>query len=251
MIKAGADLIMITQDGFVAAASILITDRSQAERVAISSQISKAVNDAVRANGTTFGWQPLLYPKATMLLFNVPQSSTTAHQYVFNTITGRPARFTGVDATCWGMKGDTAFFGASDGVVYEFDTGTSDNSAAIEADALQAFSYFGSRGTDKSFKRVEPVFQGATDPTAALDMNTDFQIAAPTGVATPTSTSAGVWGVSKWGIGTWGSPNQIWRGWRAIRGSGRTASLRVRISTTQAETSWLSTNFIFRPGGQY
>lgn len=38
MIKAGADLVMITQDGFVAASSILQADRSQAERVAISSR---------------------------------------------------------------------------------------------------------------------------------------------------------------------------------------------------------------------
>src|SRR3990167_547770 len=101
MIKAGADLIMVTQDGFVAASTILSADRAQAERVAISAQINKAVNDAVRDYGALFGWQPFIYAKGTMLIFNVPVAATEAHQYVFNTITEAPCRFKGADALCW------------------------------------------------------------------------------------------------------------------------------------------------------
>ena len=72
MLKAGADLIMVTEDGFVAASTILAADRSQSELVAMSQQINDAVNTAVRNHGTTFGWQPFLYPKGHMLVFNVP-----------------------------------------------------------------------------------------------------------------------------------------------------------------------------------
>lgn len=250
IIKAGADLIMVTQDGFVATSSILSMDRSQSERVALSAQINKAVNDAVRSHGTLFGWQPFIYPRGTMLIFNIPQSSTTAYQYVFNTITGAPCRFTGINALCWGMLNDEPYFGGSHGKVYKFDFGESDNGSAINGDCLPAFSYFRSPSMKKAFKLVEPIFESAGDPNAALDLNVDFQVGRPSGVPAASVVSSARWGVSKWGVGTWGTAGQIYRGWRGVRGVGRSAALRVRVSTTSSRPSWVATNFTYVPGGQ-
>lgn len=251
VIKAGADLIMITQDGFVTASSILSLDRSQTQKVALSAQINKAVNDAQRNFGTLYGWQSIIYPRSAMLIFNIPQTASTFHQYVFNTITGKPCRFTGLNAICWGMKGESIFFGASDGVVYQFDTEGGDNGSNIEGDALQAFSYFGSKGSAKAFKLVEPIFESNGDPRAALDLNVDFTIRPPTGQPTAAATvSTAKWGISKWGIGRWGSAGQIYRGWRGVRGVGRSASLRVRVSSMTARPSWITTSFTYIPGGQ-
>jgi hypothetical protein len=249
MIKAGADLIMVTQDGFVAASSILVADRAQAERVAISAQINKAVNDAVRSYASLYGWEPFIYPLGTMLIFNIPQSATTFHQYVFNTITQKPCRFTGVNAVCWGLMNDAAYFGGTDGKVYKFDDGSNDNGAAINADGLQAFSDFGSKGTNKAFKLAEPLFESNGNPNAALDLNVDYQVRAPSGVSSASANTSATWGVSKWGVGTWGSASQIYRGWRGVRGIGRSAALRVRVSTTSARPSWVATNFTYAMGG--
>ena len=252
MMKAGADLIMVTEDGFVAASSILAIDRAQSELVAISAQINDAVNDAVRDHGTLFGWQPFLYPKARMLIFNIPQTATTAHQYVFNTLTKAPCRFKGINALCWGLKENLAYVGDSAGVVHLFDgPATNDNGAAIEADGLPAFSYFGSPGIDKAFKRVEPIFKGADSPFVAVDLHIDFALNPPTASATPSATTsnAGVWGTGLWGTALWGTSNSIFKGWRGVRGVGRSAAVRVRINSTTTPTSWVSTNFIYVPGG--
>lgn len=250
MIKEGADLVMVTQDGFVAASSILSLDRSESQRVALSAQINKAVNENVRNHSALYGWQPFLYPRGTMLLFNIPQSSTTYYQYAFNTLTGAPCRFTGINAVCWGLLNDQPYFGGTDGTVYKFDTGMSDNGASINGDALPAFNYFGSPGSKKSFKRVEPIFESAGDPNAALDLNVDFQIATPTAASQASVVNSGRWGVSHWGVAVWGTDGQIYRGWRAIRGYGRSAALRVRVSTTTSRPSWIATNFLFVRGGQ-
>lgn len=251
IIKAGADLVMITQDGFVAASSILSLDRSQTQRVALSAQINKAVNDAQRSFGALYGWQPIIYPRGAMLIFNIPQTSTRFHQYVFNTLTGAPCRFTGIDAVCWSLLGENIYFGGSDGTIYRFDTEGGDNGSNIEGDALQAFSYFRSPGASKAFKLVEPVFQSNGNPNAAIDLYTDFRITPPTSQPTPSaSTNSAKWGVSKWGIGTWGAADQIYSGWRGIRGMGRSAALRVRVASQVARPSWVATNLTFIPGGQ-
>jgi len=250
MIKAGADLVMITQDGFVAGSSVLSLDRSQTQRVALSAQINKAVNDAQRNYKSLYGWQPIIYPGAAMMIFNIPQSATTFHQYVFNTITGAPCRFTGLNARCWGMKGDSIFFGGADGTVYQFDTEGGDNGSNIEGDALQAFSYFKTPSSNKAFKLVEPIFESSGDPNPAIDLNTDFTIRPPAADPSPSATvNSAKWGISHWGVGRWGSSGQIYRGWRGIRGHGRSASLRVRVSSQTARPSWITTNFQFTPGG--
>lgn len=250
MIKAGADLVMITQDGFVAGSSVLSMDRSQTQKVALSEQINKAVNDAQRNYGSLYGWQPIIYPGAAMMIFNVPQSSTAYHQYVFNTITGAPCRFTGLNARCWGMKGDAIFFGGTDGTVYQFDTDSDDNGSYIKGDALQAFSYFGSSGVNKAFKLVEPIFDSSGDPNPAIDLNTDFTIRPASSRPAPSeSVDVSKWGVSHWGVDKWASAGRIYRGWRGVRGHGRSASLRVRVDSLTARPSWISTSFIFTRGG--
>ena len=248
-IKAGADLIIITQDGFVACSSILLADRSQAELVAISKQINSAVNDAVRDFKSLFGWEPFLYPKGQMLIFNVPQSSSSAYQFTFNTITRKPCRFTGIDAATWALLDDNAYFGGFDGKVYKFDSGNSDDGANINADAVQAFNYFGSRTQDKSFKRAEPIFTSDGNPNPTIEMNTDFIVKDTTASKEAGAVSGAKWGSAMWGVDVWGSASQVYKGWRGIRGQGRAGSIRIRVSSNGAQPRWLSTNVIFSTGG--
>jgi hypothetical protein len=53
-----------------------------------------------------------MYPKAGWLLINVPvANNTTYHQYVVNTITGAACKFTGMNASTWGMYNNNLYFG--------------------------------------------------------------------------------------------------------------------------------------------
>lgn len=248
--KDGADLVIVTEQGVISAAKSLIAGAAQMEATALSAQINKAFNDAARSGSTLFGWQPFIYPKGSMFIFNVPQSGSTFHQYVFNTLTRAPCRFTGMNATCWGMLDNDAYFGGTDGKVYKFDRAYySDNGVDISADALQAFSTFGSPTTQKAFKRVEPIFQSNGDPNAALDLNIDYQIRRPTASAVSSPSPAAKWGISKWGRGKWGTSDQVFRGWRGIAGIGRSAALRVRVDTQRVRPSLVATNFSWVTGG--
>lgn len=251
MVQAGTDLILITQDGFVPLSRILTMDRSQSRMVALSDQISSAVTTAVREFGTIYGWQPILYPKASMLIFNIPQSVIKSHQFVFNTITGSPCRFTGINAVCWGLMDDNAYWGGADGVVYKFDDGNSDNGANIEADAIQAFNYFGSPASNKIFTQLEPIFESDSNPNAAVEINVDFKILQTLAVPQASSADAGAWDSAVWDASVWGSDGDIYDGWRGVRGRGRAGSVRVRINTNSARPSWIATNVNFTRGGGF
>ncbi len=250
-IKAGADLLLLTESGVVALADVLSLDRSQTERVAITSQINRAFNEYVRSYGALFGWQPVIYPRRTMLLFNVPTSSNAADQIVFNTITRAPCRFTGVPAVCWSLSGNDLYFGSSNGTVYKFDGGaTSDAGTNINTDALQAFSYFGAPGQSKAFKRARPIFEANTSPAIAVELNVDFRIVPPSSVPTTLSNNAGIWDTALWDAGLWGGDADIYDGWLGVRGMGRAAALRMRTASTALTSGWIATDFTYVPGGQ-
>ncbi|MCA3247060.1 MAG: hypothetical protein ING29_11365 [Azospirillum sp.] len=251
MIKAGADLLIVTEEGVVPLSTILSTDRSQTERVALTQQVNRAFNQYVRDYGSLFGWEPLIYPRRTMLLFNIPTSSTTADQIVFNTITRAPCRFTGIPALTWAMRGNDAYFGASNGIVYRFDNNaTSDAGTNINTDALQAFSYFRTPGVNKAFKLARPVFESNTAPAIAVELNTDFEVVPTASVTTTLASAAGVWDAGLWDVATWGGAADIYNGWIGVRGIGRAAALRMRTASTVLVSGWISTDFTYVPGGQ-
>jgi hypothetical protein len=248
--KAGADLLIVTDEGVVPCSSILSIDRSQTERVALTAQINAAFNAYVRDYGSLYGWEPFIYPRRTMLLFNVPVSSSAAYQIAFNTITRAPCRFTGIPAITWALCNNDAYFGASNGTIYRFDTGASDAGANINTDALQAFSYFGSTGNSKAFKLARPVFEADGTPQIAVEMNTDFRVFPPSSVPTSLGGIGGLWDTALWDTDVWGGAADIYDGWLGVRGIGRAGALRIRTASNSLTAGWIATDFIFVPGGQ-
>jgi hypothetical protein len=248
-VKAGADLLIITEEGVVPLASILSIDRSQSERVALTSQVNKAFNDYVRSYGSLFGWDALIYPRRTMLLFNVPTSSSTADQIVFNTITRKPCRFTSIPAICWGMRGNDPYFGSSNGTVYKFDGDvTSDAGTNINTDAVQAFSRFGTQ-LSKRFTLARPVFEANTIPAIAVEMNVNYERRPPESVPTSLAGNGGLWDTAVWDVDVWGGDADIYNGWIGITGVGKTGALRIRTASTALTAAWIATEFQYVPSG--
>ena len=250
--KVTSDLVLLTQDGLIAASTIMPTDRAQTERVALSAQINKAVNTAVRIAGGSFGWEPFIYPRGTALILNVPETATTAIQFAWNTITNAPCRFVGIPAATWAMSNEDPYFGGLDGTVYRFDAAQSDNGKEIQGDALQAFNYFGSPGQKKAFKLIECLFDANTDPNVAIEIATDFDTTLSATSPAPSAATASTsrWNVGKWNQAKWSAALRVWRGWRGVRGVGRAAAPRVRVSRKGASVAWTATNLTFIPGGQ-
>jgi len=247
-IKAGADVLLLTTDGAFPLSKSLLTDRSQLQE-AVTDKISNLITAAIRSYETNFGWQPILYPTGSKLILNIPTTeSANSYQFVMNTITGAWCTFTGWNAFCWEVLGDTLYFGGS-GKVYTADTGTDDDGDDIETDVQQAFSYFGSKGQMKHFKMVRPIFLAEGDVTPAVLMNVDYETRIPQYGPAYSGSAGSEWDIAPWDTSDWGSGDNILKKWQSVSGVGYSGGVRVKTSTQGLNVRWQSTDIVFERGG--
>lgn len=246
--KAGADVLVITSDGAFPLSKALLTDRSQLS-LAATDKISNFINDDITSYKDVYGWQPILHPIGNKLILNVPTTvNSVAHQYVMNTTHGAWTKFTGWNATCFEVFGDTLYFGGATGV-YKADTGTDDNGSDITSVCQQAFSYFGSKGQVKKFTMVRPVFSSDGDINPAVLMNVDFQQSRTTVSPSFTPSGGAGWNTATWDVDAWTSANQLVRKWQTVTGVGTAGGLRVVTLTSNLTCKWQATDFVYEVGG--
>tara|TARA_R100000808_G_scaffold24123_1_gene54796 strand:+ start:85 stop:1596 length:1512 start_codon:yes stop_codon:yes gene_type:complete len=245
--KVGADLIVITENGFIPLSKVLPLGLS-APSVAISDKISGAVKTAAKSFKDTFGWQAILYPKGGFGLFNVPNSTVrNYHQYVVNLTTGAWCKFTGLDGNAWVVHDGSLYFGGV-GKVYLADTGTNDSGTAISGSGKTSFQYFGGRGVLKQFTLIRPII--ASDGALPVSIGFDVDFKNGTDVYTPSSvTSEGAeWDTATWDTAVWAGESAPIQAWRSVTGVGYNAAVRIRTSTTNQGVTWHATDVQFIPG---
>jgi hypothetical protein len=247
VVKFGADLIVMTKDGYVPLTSVLNVGRGS--KGAISDQINGAVSEATREFGDNYGWQAILYPRSNMLLFNVPvTTNTTYRQHVFNTLTGAPCQFKGMNARCWGLYNDRLYFGGN-ASVYLADEGNDDDGANIDTDALPAYNYLGSRAQLKQVTAVQNVLSTESDLPVSVSLGIDFSIpVAAYNPSTYTATGA-TWDVADWDVADWTGGSKIHKPWNSIGGIGMNFSSRLKIRGKNESVNWYSTNYMYKRGG--
>lgn len=241
------DVVAITEDGFLPFSSTLGLDTVSSSN-AISDKISGAVKIAARNRFTEFGWECLLYSKGGYILFNIPNGGSAFHQYVVNTRTGAWCRFRNQDAFCWETCGGNLYFGGAGGIVYQADTGTSDNGSAIFGDGKSAFSAYGAPGVLKRLNLARPILSSEGDLPIAFTVDTNFQDSP--GVYTPSTVSGTgtAWDSGDWDTSDWAADTVPIIEWRTIGAIGQTAAFRVRTQTTAQNVRWHTTDIILETG---
>jgi hypothetical protein len=228
----GADVLLITESGVYPLSKVMAADRSQADLVAITNNISPAINAAARSYSSNFGWELNVYARGTRLVLNIPTSeNATAAQYVMNTLTGAWCEFDGHNALCWLTFNGLQYFGGPDGTVYRADTSSQDGQAAITAVGQASWQAFGSPGTLKRFCMVQPLVrsQGVSRPSVGI--SADF--VETTSLSTPSASSAAqaLYGSAVYGVDVYGSTDVFVADWTSTPALGRYASIKFQAST--------------------
>jgi hypothetical protein len=249
--KMGGDLILLSRDGLVSISSLLQSTRVNPS-TNLTYKIQTAITDATFTYGSSFGWQPTLFPNQNLVLLNVPKGTGVQEQYVMNTITGSWANFTGWYANCWERFGEEVYYGtglSSSNCVVKAMTGYSDNGANIVGSCVEAYSYFGPRSQLKSFTMVRPVFITNGSFNTTMNMVTDFDSSAILSVPTYSGSSASLWGTAAWGSGIWSGGTILDDDWQYADGYGYSGALKINISSNTSTVSWVSTDYAYQVGG--
>jgi hypothetical protein len=225
-IQHGGDVIVITSDGVVPLSRFL-----QLGRMALSAndKIRNAFVQAALLAPSTFGWQPVFYPRGRLAFVNVPQNTGEFHQYVMNIHTGSWAKFTGLNASCWAIHNDRLYGGCS-GAVHLCDEGTSDNGANITGDIRMIHSSYGHPAQVKHFRMVNITLSSEGEIYPALRMNVDYRNEVPTSQASSSGSSGSPWNTSPWNTSPWTRGLSIQSRWESIMDAGLTGSLWLRVS---------------------
>jgi hypothetical protein len=230
LIKLGGDIAILTSQGLIPMSEVLAKSDAAQRFAAITDKISGAFAQAYQTYGTLNGWQVIEFPSKGLLIINVPtEERVSAVQYVMNTKTGAWARWTGLNADVWGLKGADMYFGKNNGRTSRFGHVESDDGAAINPFLVQAYNAFGNP-MRKRFTRFRPQFHGPETYRPLVDLLFEYDPDIPT-YSPPTAVSSGTpWG-SPWGSPWAGAAGVSTFGWQAIHGTGVAAALVISAST--------------------
>lgn len=248
--KFGGDVVVLTQSGAFPLSKLLQSATINRD-VAMSDRISQAFTDAATSYGENYGWQPVLYPTANLLLVNVPTAEgVRADQFAMNTITGAWSRFTGMAAICWTTFNNRLYFGTADSVCRAW-TGVSDLGAGIEYTYKSAYNYFGERARRKQVQLTRPMLRLSGAVQIALGMSSDFSITPYTSLQTLVARNdSATWDSALWDGATWGEGVAVVGDWMTVRNSaGYAQSLLSHISTADIAMEWMQTDYTLFRGG--
>jgi hypothetical protein len=245
----GADLIVMTDDGFVPLSRALLTGRT-ATYEAISDKIRQPTRELIESHKSKFGWQPILYPKRGLGIFNVPIDEGTDFegiQLVINTINRSWCQFNDVDALCWSLYGDNLYFGDKNGNVMHFDSTMTDNGANIVGTGKPAFSNMGIPAHLKKFHHARLHIATLRAVTPAVDILVDYEEKVPTAV--PTVSASPLWDETFWDVSLWASEEpEVTTQWFAVTGIGFMGTVHMRLEVNAAVVEWIQTDFLFEKG---
>ena len=248
--KISGDLLVLTEDGYQSLARALQSGRADPSE-ATSDKIRGAVSDMMKLYRDNFGWQAILFPKAGVIIVNVPIiEGSLYHQHVFSLTAKAWSRFTGIQSGAWGFLSDDLYFGGQ-GVVYKFWDGDNDDMADIVTDVQQAFDYFKSPGRIKRFMQIRPILEATGTIVPSLGMSTDFVVSDPKGTASYEADNTALWDESEWDTTPWAGDSAIQAQWRATFGIGISGGLRMKLNANNIEVKWHATDFVYEVGSKF
>ena len=254
LVNVGGDLIALTVDGATSLSTIMQRGRSGQKELNLTDRVAPSIREAAALYGETRGWDSILHPPASWLLFSLP--GPNGEQYVMNTQTGAWCRFTGMDARCWRRFGDQLYFGGPGGKVFRANAGRADDGDPIEADVQTAFNYFRTP-YEKRITMTRSIVEADASVQFQLGSTTDFgqaaRLAAPSSIvtegtkwATATKATGKKWATEGSPTGNkWAAGRVQLRDWQVVNRSGTAISIRLRSATRGADIALYATDVIF------
>jgi hypothetical protein len=251
-IRAGGDLVIATDVGFIPLSVAVQRDIAALSPSAISYPIEEAWNDAVRDR--IGNWHCEVWPTKQMVVVAPPSpSSVSALMLVANARTGAWAPYTGWRPTCVAVFGDRMYFGSTDGRIIEAEVSGSDQGAPYTATMVPLFDPLKSPASRKTGLQARSTVRAPNDVIVRLSLQRDFEISLPAPPDDSSVPSGSVWGTGIWGTDVWGTSveKSTYRKWQSVPGSGYALSVAAQITSGSAsppDIEYVQTDLTFDMG---
>lgn len=253
-LKVASDTLVITKQAVYPLSKSLPVDSTD-KRIALSRKIERAWVDATSAHGSQYGWQPVIFPEASMLLFNVPilnyvtRNIVYSHQYVMNLMTGAWCRFTGWSAEAM-LSFNGNFYFALHNQVSQGWTGATDFGGNIQASAKTAFNGLGSM-YPKQIAMVRPVLTADSSVAVQLGIDMDFADNSLLSSVASYTQVLSRWDSAVWNQSVWNGNSSVLSKWRTVAAKiGRSAAVRLRVAAKGVSMTWIATDLAVSDGNR-
>lgn len=245
--KYGGDLLVLCQNGLFPLSKALQSSTID-KNIALTAKIDTAFTEAATKYHENPGWSICVFPQGSFVLVNIPVSTTTAEQYVMNSVTGAWCKFTGWNAYDWAVFGTELYFAAANKTAKAW-TGVSDFGSNIVGRAQQAYTMCRSP-QQKHIKMLRPIvtIDGAASIALAIDI--DYAVSGFPASTVAAGSSASLWDASNWDTAVWASDGEVRKDWATVFSFPcYAAALRLQCATNSVTIKWSATVFVAQPCG--
>lgn len=232
-IRAGGDLLIGTDIGFVPLSQAVKRDYAALGPVAVSYPIETAWNEAVDQRSGSY-WHCEIWPTKQMVLMALPTDTGQVPEiFVANARTGAWGLYTGWEATCILQFEDRLFFGSVEGAVIECEVTGSDQSIPYVCTCVPLFDPLKAPASIKTALQARATFQSTRRMGVKLSLQHDFVVRLPSPPDDSSVASGSLWGTALWGTGTWGGSleKNTYQDWQSTPGSGYALSIATQITS--------------------
>lgn len=233
--KAGGDVIVMTEDGMFAMSQIVSLDAA----ALVNQSVSKNIRPLWRASASRTDkarWQIVRRDIAGYALISAPSEVLgQSAQFVINLQTGAWATWAGWSPTVFAVFGDELVFGSADGKIYNGDAGGRDAGAIYSTTFLLPFQSNGmtlvplmARAIVRSYEVFEPQL------TAIFDYSTIVPSPPSVAMARPSSG----WDADPpegWDVSLWDEQKTMRDRWQGVYGTGEALSICMQYSFDQVD----------------
>ena len=231
-IRAGGDLIIATEIGFVPLSQAIQRDVAALAPAAVSYPIETVWNNAVATSQGA--WTAVLWPSEQMTIVCPPAGySQRGELFVANSRTGAWCLFTGQKINCLHVHDGRCFYGSTDGRIVEMETTGSDEGSVYTGTVIPLFDDFRTPAQTKVPALGRATLIAPSDPPVTLSCQFDYNINLPAAPSAAATIDGSVWGGGVWGSSTWGeqTTRATFQRWNSVGGSGYAVAPSLQISS--------------------
>lgn len=234
MFRAGGDLAIATRDGLVPLSGAY----AQATEALRDTAVSKAIEELwteYSAQRNTLDWHIQPFTNQHSMLWVAPPTITgqPAVCLVANMRTGAWTTYTGYSVRSMGTLGNALYVGEASGIIYEAESGGTDDGATYTARAAGLWDDLGAPMAQKRVTMLRGTFRSNLPTFAPLwSIGTDYTNTFGADPSAGADVSSAIWGASIWGAATWGGGNQEYRTsqWASVEGVGHMISWQLQVT---------------------